>query len=215
MTAGENRFNPTFLAAFNKALDEIEKMPGALALVVTGQDKFFSNGLDLNWMGQHAKESKQMVADVQKLFARLLTFPVMTCAALNGHAFAGGAMLAMCLDYRVMRADRGFLCLPEIDLGMVLLPGMGALIEAKANYRNIREFLFLGLRINASQALESGLIDQVVDADAVLPAAVKLLTPMAPKCASDTARGVMASHKQFIYRTAVALLAPAEPLPKL
>jgi enoyl-CoA hydratase/carnithine racemase len=60
---------------------------------------------------------------------RLLCFPVPTIAAINGHAFAGGFMLAFAHDYRIMRTDRGFLCLPEIDLGMGLLPGMNAIIR--------------------------------------------------------------------------------------
>ena len=58
----------------------------------------------------------------------MLIFPVPTIAALNGHAFAAGMMLALAHDYRVMRDDRGFLCLPEVDLHMPFAPGMNSII---------------------------------------------------------------------------------------
>src|SRR6185295_2001362 len=91
MNAGENRFNRGFLDDLNRALDEVEASSGPAALVTTGgTEKFYSNGLDLAWMGSDPgrEEGPKFVADVIGLFGRLLAFPVPSVAAVNGHAFA-------------------------------------------------------------------------------------------------------------------------------
>ena len=92
MVANENRFNPTMLDAFERALDEVDASDGAAAVVLTGQGKFFSNGLDLDWMMANAEQGgPALVADgLQALYRRLVMFPTATVAAVNGHAFAGG-----------------------------------------------------------------------------------------------------------------------------
>src|SRR4051812_33691258 len=132
MTAGENRFNPAFLDAADAALDAVEAADGPATLVLTGEGKFFSNGLDLDWMGSAAPGGvEEVVARVHGLLGRLLAFPVGTVAAINGHVFAAGAMLALACDQRVMRADRGFFCLPEADIGIPFTPGMSALIAGR------------------------------------------------------------------------------------
>ena len=113
------------------------------------------------------------LAEVHHLFARFLTLPVPTVAAVQGHAFAGGAMLSFCHDVRVMRSDRGYLCLPEIDLGMTFTEGMAALIAAKLPQPALHRMAVLGERIGGPDALAAGVVDAVVDGEAaVLPAAI-------------------------------------------
>lgn len=182
MKTGENRFNPDFIGAMNEALDEVEASRGAAALVTTGDGKFYSNGLDLDWVTQqeHA-DAMKFIATVLQLFARIVAFPVATCAAANGHVFAGGAMLALAHDWRVMRSDRGFFCLPELDLGMPLCHGMRTLIKEKLDARTFRDTILTGGRFGAEQCVKLGIVDQAVaDAD-VLPAAVERLRPLAAK----------------------------------
>ncbi len=123
----ENRFHPDWLTEVEQSLDVVERTDGPRALVTTATGKFFSNGLDLEWLGAHGDQTAGYVARVQQLFARVLALPVVTVAALQGHTFAAGAMLALAHDHRVMRADRGFWCLPEVDLGMPFAAGMSAL----------------------------------------------------------------------------------------
>src|SRR3954454_9348203 len=91
----ENRFNPDWLAEFGGLLDQVEAMPDPVALVVAGTGKFWANGLDLEWMLANPSETAKVVDTVQSLFARLLAFPIPTVAALTGHAFAAGGMLAL------------------------------------------------------------------------------------------------------------------------
>src|SRR4051812_5624968 len=94
----ENRFNPDWLAEFLGLLDQVEAMPHPTALVVVGSGKFWSNGLDLEWMMAHRGEATAMVDTVQRMYARVLASPIPTVAALSGHTFAAGAMLALAFD---------------------------------------------------------------------------------------------------------------------
>ncbi len=86
LSAGENRLNPESLALIEGALDRLEESAGAGALVITGSGKFFSNGLDLDWMGSAPPGgAEELLRRVHALLARLLVFPTVTVAALERH----------------------------------------------------------------------------------------------------------------------------------
>jgi enoyl-CoA hydratase/carnithine racemase len=173
MNSGENRFNEGFVSAVNRALDEVERFDGAAALVTTGEGKFYSNGLDLTWMmGPECGAPQAFVAQVQALLARLLTFPRTTVAAINGHAFAAGAMLALCHDFRVMRDDRGYFCLPEVDINIPFTPGMSALIQARLQPQVAHEACITGRRYGATDALANGIVSEACGEAEVLRQAV-------------------------------------------
>jgi enoyl-CoA hydratase/carnithine racemase len=138
---------------------------------------------------------------VHRLFARVLAFPRITVAAVNGHAFAGGFMLALAHDLRVMRADRGFLCLPEVDLRLPLQPGMTALIQAKLRRQAAHEAIVTGRRFGAADALARGLVDEVAEEAAVLPRAIALAAELAAK---DPA--TLAGLKRGLHGEALRLL---------
>src|SRR5690242_12884360 len=89
MKSGENRFNQQFLDALNGALDQVERSSEPAALVTVGEGKFYSNGLDLEWMASvGAGQFQKSLRDVHQLLGRMLGFPLITVAALNGHTFA-------------------------------------------------------------------------------------------------------------------------------
>lgn len=181
MDAGENRFSPTFLDALHAALDEVEAAEGPKAQVTTGTGKFFSNGLDLDWLGDHRDETGPYLARVHGLFARVLSLPWATVAAGNGHAFAGGAMLGLCHDLRTMRSDRGWWCLPEADLGMPFTPGMNALIAARLPITTAHEAMVTARRYTGGEALAAGIVSALSDEDRLVPDAVALAAPLAAK----------------------------------
>src|ERR1700752_2463816 len=81
----ENRFHPDFLTAVNELLDEVAAAARPRALVTTATGKFFSNGLDLEWVGAHLDQANDYTARVHDLLARVLTFPAATAAGLQGH----------------------------------------------------------------------------------------------------------------------------------
>ena len=121
----ENRFSPEWLDTVAAHLDDIEQ--NAHGLVTAGLGKFYSNGLDLDWLMANGDRTGWYVGRVQELFARILGFPLPTVAAINGHAFGAGAMVAIAHDFRVMRDDRGYFCFPEIDIRIPFTPGMAVL----------------------------------------------------------------------------------------
>lgn len=127
----ENRFHPDRVAGINVALDEVDAPESPKAVVTTGAGKFYSNGLDLDFISSDPDATESNLADVHALFARVLTFPAPMVAALQGHAFAAGAMLALAHDLCVMRADRGYFCLPEVDIGIPFTAGMNARIRSR------------------------------------------------------------------------------------
>jgi Delta3-Delta2-enoyl-CoA isomerase len=184
---GENRFHPDWIAAVNGALDEVEKADGAHALVTTAIGKFFSNGLDLEWLGANSDKHQEYVVSVHELFARLLSLPLITVAALQGHAFAAGAMLSLAHDFRVMRVDRGFWCLPEAEINIPFTPGMSALIQARLAPQVAHEAMTTARRYGGADALTAAIVDLAVGAEEVRGSAVQIAGAHAGKAGATLA----------------------------
>lgn len=179
--ADENRFHPDWIGAVEGLLDEVEKADAPRALVTTATGKFFSNGLDLEWVLGHAEEFAGYIASVQGLYARVLALPLPTVAAIQGHCFAAGAMLALANDFRVMRADRGFFCLPEVDIKIPFSPAMASLIQARLSKKTAHEAMLTGRRYGGADAVAAGIVEEIVDEASVLPRAVELAASLSGK----------------------------------
>ncbi|MGD9331144.1 MAG: enoyl-CoA hydratase/isomerase family protein [Desulfobacterales bacterium] len=156
---GENRFNPGFINKFLNVLDEVEQLSDARTLVVHAtHDKIFSNGIDLEWLVPIIQQgdisaAKDFFFLLNKLLLRLVSYPLVTIAAITGHAFAGGAIMACTFDFRLMRSDRGFLCLPEVDLGIPFLPGMNAILAKAIPHYKLEEMQYTGCRLTAEECV--------------------------------------------------------------
>jgi len=187
----ENRLHPDWIAAVNASLDEVDGAEGPRALVTTAIGKFWSNGLDLDWLTANADQLTDYLASVHALFARILSMPVITVAAIQGHAFAAGAMLTLAHDFRVMRADRGFWCLPEVDINMPFTPGMAALIQSRLSKQTAHEAMLTGRRYGGVEAQAAGIVDEAVSEEAVVQTARTLAQDLTGK-AGDTLRAIKA-----------------------
>ncbi len=199
---GENRFSAEVIRRWNELLDEAEAAPAPKALVTTGSGKFYSNGLDLDFLQSGEVDSAEYLGSVLAIMSRILTFPAITVAAMNGHAFGAGAQLALAHDYRVMRRDRGYFCMPEIDLGMSLHPGMTALIQARLPVQTAHEVIATGTRYPGELALERRIVDRLEDEATVVSSAVEWAAGLAAK-----ASPVMSRLKAEMYPQVVAALA--------
>jgi enoyl-CoA hydratase/carnithine racemase len=164
MDSGENRFNFPFFKGFSEALDKIENDTDASVLVVkSAHEKIWSNGIDLDWLGpaiaeQGTKVRDQFLVEMYGFLKRFLTYPMITIAAINGHAFAGGAFLSFTHDFRFMRSDRGWLCLPEVDIGIPLGPVFTAISKRALSMYKFEEMQYTGKRVTAQEAQEHHII---------------------------------------------------------
>ena len=191
---GENRFNRASVDAMHAAIDEVSAVEGPVALVTVGTGKFFSNGLDLDWLGGDGRADPTFLDDLHRLLERILFLDVATVAAVNGHAFAGGAMLATAHDHRIMREDRGFWCLPEVALGLPLTPVMYRVLDAHLPKQTLAEASLTGRRYTGPEALAAGIVTELAPDGEVLERAVALAASLAEKN-----RAVIAAHKSLLY----------------
>lgn len=195
----KNVINPTMISLLVEALDTIESHPLSAntnnkALIITGlsldenepTSKFFSNGLDLQWMlranddnpgatnheiFEKAKSDPKsaMIESFNSLvLARILTLPFRTVAAINGHCIGAGLFLSLACDYRIMRSKRGFVQWPEARLGMRLTKGFSELSKAKigngkgpssSDHHVLREGILTAKKYTSTEAVASGIID--------------------------------------------------------
>jgi enoyl-CoA hydratase/carnithine racemase len=203
----ENRFNPGWVGAVSAFLDEVAATPEPRALVTTATGKIWSNGLDLEWMGANTGEVAAFVPRVHALFGRMLALPVPTVAAIQGHCFAAGAMLAVAHDVRVMRADRGYFCLPEVDIHIPFTPPMAALIQARLSKATAHEAMTTGRRYGGSEAAAAGIVQDAVAADQVVAVAVQRAGALAGKHGAT-----LGAIKEGMYAETLALLRDQTPI---
>jgi len=187
--------------AIEAHLDEVQAAPAPRALVTKATGKFWSNGLDLEWMAANQALLGDFVPRVHELLARVLALDVPNVAALQGHTFAAGAMLALAHDQRVMRGDRGYFCLPEVDIRIPFTLGMNALLSARLSPQAAHEAMTTGRRYGGADAAAAGIVDEAVGEDEVLPRAVTLAAALANK---DP--GTLATIKERLYAGALAAL---------
>ncbi len=215
MNDGENRWNTTFVRAFAAALDEVEASSGPAALVTRSSDpKFFSNGLDLDWISANATATGEphrggdrsvFGAEFMALMGRIITLPVPTVAAINGHGFGAGFMTALCHDVRTMRSDRGFLCANELQLGMTIPRPELALFRHKLSASTFFETVQLARRWTGPDALSAGIVSQIADVDSLFEVACNRARELAPLGSNRSAYG---SQKESIFGENSALNEP-------
>lgn len=202
---GENRLGAELLAGIDAALDEVERTEGDCALVTTARGTHFSNGYDLARLRTLSLEAQRdFVAHHERLLARLLVFPVATLAVLQGHAIGGGALLALAHDWRLMREDRGYFCLPEIDARIPFRPGMLALLRARLAPSVLRDLALSGARLGGREAAAAGVVDAALPEADLLPQALERADALARKD-----RRTLARMKERLYgEVAAALVRP-------
>ena len=213
MDDDENRWNTTFVRAFSKALDEVESSEGAASLVTTSSSaKFFSNGLDLEWRmseGEHRGGDRDAFgAEFMTLMGRIITLPVPSIAAINGHAFGAGFMCALCHDIRFMREDRGFACANEVEIGMVIPNPELALFRHKLPMNTFFETVQLARRWTGPDAVASGVAQQAYPLDSLLDNAISRAAELARLGANRKVYGRM---KESIYGENAAINNPHGP----
>ncbi|OWF55133.1 enoyl-CoA delta isomerase 2, peroxisomal-like [Mizuhopecten yessoensis] len=199
MQNGENRLNQIFVTEMWNILDEIERNKDVKAVITTGEGKFYSNGLDLPWMKSETDDVvKKFRESLQKVQWRIRHFSLPTVAAINGHAFAGGAFLAKSHDYCVMNSKRGWISWNEIHKKMSMPRSGFEILRLKIDRMDaMREAVLFGKMIPATRAKELGIVDEAVEPANLLNTAKQIaLRALGP---SGMDRDMLQTMKKDLY----------------
>jgi len=152
----------------------------ARAVVVTGQGRMFSAGVDLLRVGSGgAAYVREFLPALHQLFDAAFFHPKPVVAAINGHAIAGGCVLACCADRRIMARGSGRIGVTELLVGVPFPALAFEVVRFAVPARYLPEFTYGGATYDAETAVQRGLIDEVVDADGLLEDAMALARELA------------------------------------
>ena len=200
MNNAENKQNPDFAAGMLNALDQAEVDKTIKAMVITSSDeKNWSQGVDLNFLNSALKEQrhddmKGFMYAMNEVFSRLLLAPFPVIAAINGHAFGNGAMLACACDFRFMRSDRGYFCFPEVDISIPFMPGMIAFVKTAVPYHLFNDMKLTGRRVTAAELEKHYVIQEACeDAQVTFDKAMEFAATF------NKARGIFGEHKRRLH----------------
>lgn len=182
MINDQNTFTADVLKEHMDIIDQIEKTTENTAVILTSNSpKFWSNGINLEWLMQqgadYIPEFKNIIDEMLTKWA-LLKVPTIAC--INGHAFAGGAILSCAFDFRVMRKDRGFFCFPEVDVNIPFTDIMHRIIDVMPK-SSLRDLAFTGRRIGGEEALQMGVVSQALTQEELMPKTMELAQMLASK----------------------------------
>ena len=212
MNNGENRHNLDFANAMNGALDEIVADKTVQSLILTSSDeKNFSQGIDVGWMSaryqnKEIQQIKDFMYRMNDVFKKLMIVPMPTIAAINGHAYGNGAIISCACDFRFMRADRGFFCFPEVNLGIPLLYGMNAFVKKAVPQYKLLEMQFSGNRYTAAELEQHHIIRKAcADRDELMKESLAFAKTFQKK------RGILGEMKKRMYRDIIEVMDTMDP----
>ena len=155
-----NALNEALVGELTSCFQELESDQSARAVILTGQGKFFSFGFDIPEFLNYAKSDfERYLLSFTQLYTHLFLFPKPIIAAVNGHAIAGGCMLATACDHRIMVSGKARISLNEITFGASVFAGSVELLRCCVGHRNAERMLYSGAMYSAEQAQELGLVD--------------------------------------------------------
>lgn len=169
-----NALNPEFVQALDGVFQRVKSDAGVSGLVLaSSNEKFFSIGLDIPDLYPLEREDFR---DFFRVFNRvcmdLYTLPKPTVAAITGHALAGGCILALCCDWRFIAEGRKLMGLNEVKLGVPVPYLTDRVLHALAGVRYARRIMECGDFYAPAEALEMGMVDQVLPVEEVVNNAI-------------------------------------------
>jgi enoyl-CoA hydratase/carnithine racemase len=157
-----NALNEPMVEEIIQSFESLETDNEVRSIIITGSGKFFSFGFDVPEFLSYPKEDFiRYVEKFTNLYAYMFQFPKPIVAALNGHTIAGGCMLAIACDYRLMVSGKAKISLNEITFGSSVFAGSAEMLKYCVGQRNAQSILYSGSMYSAEEALGLGLVDQV------------------------------------------------------
>ena len=177
-----NALNEVVVEELQAALTGLEEDPAVKAVILTGNGKFFSFGFDIPQFLPYSREQfSDYLVKFTDLYTYMFLYPKPVVAALNGHAIAGGCMLALAGDRRVMASGKARISLNEISFGSSVFAGSTEMLRFCVGGRNATQILYSGAMYSAEEAQDLGLIDRVTIGEDLTREATELATEMSAK----------------------------------
>jgi len=182
MASGANALDGALLAALRQALGTLRQQGAPALVLASAHPRVFCPGLDLKKLDGAPRETvRTLMEGFCGLLRELATYPGPTVAALAGHAIAGGCLLAMACDRRVMARAGSRLGLSEVNLGIPVPAGAVAMLLALYPTRSVEQLVLEGDGYGGERALELGLVERLAEGSEVLEEAVRLAKHLASR----------------------------------
>ncbi len=166
--------------ALNNTLAAIEDDADVRAVILTGTGFTFSAGVDLFRIVDGGPDYvDEFVPLLVETFLSLFRLPLPVVAAINGHAIAGGCMLAACCDLRIMAEGTGKIGVPELTVGVPFPLAAMEILRFATPEAHLQELVYLGRSYSPQEARHRGLVDEVVDSSKLLDRAVEIAARLA------------------------------------
>jgi enoyl-CoA hydratase/carnithine racemase len=173
-----NALDPELIATLKHALEQAPR-DGAQALVLSGAPGLFSAGLDIPALLQLDRAAMRAFwNDFFGVCATLARAPIPIVAAVTGHSPAGGAVLAIFCDYRVMARGEFRIGLNEVQVGLTVPACIQAAMRRLVGVYRTERLLIAGAMLDADAALAAGLVDELTGVDEVVTRALAWLEPL-------------------------------------
>ena len=177
-----NAINGAVVDEIREQLKYLEHDHEVRAIILTGAGKFFSFGFDVpEFLSFDKAQFTQFLTGFTDLYTYLFTYPKTVVAALNGHTVAGGCMLALACDYRVMVTGKARISLNELGFGASVFAGITEMLRFTVGSANATKVLYSGSMYSAEEANNIGLIDEVAAEPDLMNAAFKTASTLGSK----------------------------------
>jgi len=181
--AKDNTLTTATMREYLAAFDQVEKYQGETALMLTCEHKkTFCTGIDLAWLNtQNTQDSEEFVHLFETTLCRLALLNAPTVVCINGNAYAGGAIMASAADFRLMRADRGRFCFPEVNIRIPFTPVANAIAHLLPNKQALRTMMLTGAAYTGAECFDNGIVDGLYDSDQLQTAGLEMAQRLALK----------------------------------
>ncbi|WP_114938681.1 enoyl-CoA hydratase/isomerase family protein [Mucilaginibacter endophyticus] len=172
-----NAINHEMVKELDACIKTLESDDNVGGVILTGKEGFFSSGIDLiEAYDYNEEQSRQFWIDFLALQNTLAAFRKPIVAAISGHSPAGGCVLTICCDYRIMAEGAFIIGLNEVPVGIIVPDSVFNLYAFWLGQRKAYQYLMEGKLLQVNEALEAGLIDAVVSPDKLMNAATEKVT---------------------------------------
>ena len=177
-----NAINEAFVDELGAVFNELAADADTKAVILTGDGKFFSFGFDIPELLNYSKNDfARYLKKFCAMYTQMFLFPKPIIGAINGHATAGGCILALTCDFRIMVAGKAKIALNELNIGVAIFAGCVGMLKSAVGVRNAEKVLLTGTMYTAGDAQRIGLVDSVTAEETLMAEAKEIANKFSQK----------------------------------